>query len=303
MFIKDLQENYDSYNLPEEFAFSIPSVCPSCGSLLEMSEVLTKLHCSNPRCPNKVAVRVKAICDKLGILGMGDSTIDAFIDYHECINPLNIFEFQLGMPLGTGISQEQGDKIISQILEKKNFQLWEYVQIANIPGVQTCARDIFGDYSNLEDAYRDIEDGGVAFIQRKLGLAGDENGISIRSIQVYNNLMTFKEDLFEDLPFVNIISYKGKKVINIYCSDQAGGGFKHKKDFYAYIESHFGEKVHFEVVGSINKKLNYLIWAGADGTPCRITSKVATVQKYQDQGYDIPIMTASQFIEHMEGLI
>jgi hypothetical protein len=282
---------------------SLPKRCPSCGASTEISEVLTKLHCSNPRCPDKVAIRIKAICDKLGILGFGESTIDAFIDYHECVNPLNIFEFELGMPLGTDISKEAGDKIISQILEKKNFQLWEYVQIANIPGVQTSAKDIFGGYSSLEKAYEDIENGGVNFIQSKLGVSGDENGISVRAIQIYTNLMEFKDDLFEDIDYVNIISYEGMKTINIYCSDQAGGGFKQKKDFYNYIETEFKDKIHFEIVGSINKKLNYLIWAGADGTPCRVTSKVATVQKYQSQGYDIPIVTASQFIERMRELV
>lgn len=301
MFIQDLQENWFDYKLPYEFVSVLPAVCPVCGAPTEMSEVLTRLHCSNPRCPDKVAMRIKAICQKLGILGFGESTISDFVDMYGVTNPLNMFNLSLGMEISDRLSQETADKIIVQIEAKKDFQLWEYVQIAQLPYVQTTAKSIFGEFSSLEDAYMAIEEGGVSYIQQKLGLAGDENGISIRAMQVYNSLIEYKDDLFECLPDVNIISTEGKTEINLYCSDKAGGGFKHKKDFYNYIEKEFGDKYVF-TIAPINKKLNYLIWAGADGTPCEVTSKVNKVMTYQSQGYDIPIMTAGQFIEHLRSL-
>ena len=43
-----------------------------------------------------------------------------------------------------------------------------------------------------------------------------------------------------------------KMEINIYCSDQAGGGFKRKKDFYNEIERLFGDKVHFNIASVVS---------------------------------------------------
>ena len=298
MFISDLKANFTAYRLPQEFVDCLPERCPTCGALTEMSEVLTGLHCSNPRCPDKIAMRIKAICNSLGILNFGESTINAFLDYYEVTNPLNIFALRSGMLISDRVSEEVSEKIIAQIDAKRSFTLWEYVQIANIPGVQTSAKEIFGGYKTLEQAYIDIEDGGVDFIQQKLGIVAD-GSVSTRAIQIYTNLIAYKEDLFECLCEVNIIDLSDKIEINIYCSDQAGGGFKQKKDFYRAIEEEFGDRYHFNIVGSVNKKLNFLIWAGADGTPARFTNKVETVRKYQEQGYDIPIMTADQFIDYM----
>lgn len=304
MFITDLKENWFSYGLPLEFAECLPDVCPVCGSPMEMSEVLTGLHCSNPRCQGKIVMRIRAICQSLGILGFGESLISKFVEYYDVTNPINIFGLRPGMVVADpdDVSELVSDKIIQQIDSKRNFQLWEFVQIANIPGIQTCAKDIFGGYSKLDDVYHEIETGGVDWIQSKLGIAKDGE-LSVRAMQVYTNLCVFKEDLYDGIVDVNIIDKSGVKEINIYCSDQAGAGFKHKKDFYKAIEEEFGDRVSFNIVGSVNKKLNYLIWAGADGTPCRVTNKVSTVQGYQQQGYDIPIMTANQFIEHMRSIL
>lgn len=299
MFVSDVQEKWFDYKLPYEFVKILPSVCPVCGSPTEMSEVLTRLHCSNPRCPDKVVMRIKAICQKLGVLGFGESTISDFVEAYDVTNPLNVFNLSKGMFICDRLSQESADKIIVQLEAKKDFQLWEYVQIAQLPYVQSCAKDIFGGFSSLEEAYAAIEYGGVDYIQKCLGI-GVGSELSVRAMQVYSTLLEFKDDLFECLPDVHIISMEGKVEVNIYCSDSAGGVFAHKKDFYEYIEKEFGSKFHFNVA-PINKKLNYLVWAGADGTPCEITSKVQKVMGYQEKGIDIPIMTASQFIEEFKG--
>lgn len=301
MFIQDVQENWFDYKLPYEFVSILPAVCPVCGAPTEMSEVLTRLHCSNPRCPDKVTMRIRAICQKLGVLGFGENTISEFVEAYEVTNPLNVFNLSQGMYICDRLSQESADKIIAQLEAKKDFQLWEYVQIAQLPYVQTSAKAIFGEFSSLEEAYSAIEEGGVKYIQEKLGIFGDDE-VSVRAMQIYTSLMEYKDDLFECLPDVHIISLEGKTEINLYCSDKAGGGFKHKKDFYEYIEKEFGDKYHFNIA-PINKNLNYLIWAGADGTPCEVTSKVSKVMGYQAKGIDIPIMTADQFIEHFNKLM
>ena len=301
MFISDLKENYNDYGLPVEFADCLPEDCPTCGAPMEMSESLTGLHCSNPRCPDKLVMRIKAICQDLGILNFGESTIEKFLDYYEVSNPLNIFALRKGMLISDEISEAVSENIISQIEEKKNFLLWEYVRVANIPGVQTSAKDIFSGYSNLTEAYKGIESGGVAFIQEKLGISND-NEVSIRALKIYKSLMEFKEDLLECECEVNIIDVSNKIELNVVCSDQVGNGFSKKKEFYDYVNNTFGDKLHVNFLSSVTKKIDYLVWAGADGTPARYTSKVKTVEGYQAKGLNIPIVTAQQFIDIIKEL-
>lgn len=301
LYIPDVKENYTKYGLPYDFVQCLPSYCPTCGAVMVMEASLTGLHCDNPRCPDKLVMRIRAICNSLNILNFGEETIKKFIAYYGVTNPLNMFALRRGMLISDETSEDASYNIISQIEDKRHFLLWEYVQIANIPAVQTSARLLFQGYKTLEEAYSDIENTGVAGIQKKLGI--DNNGeVSVRAMKIYKSLIEFKEDLFESIADVNIISMEGKKELNVVCSDQVGFGFSKKPEFYAYVNEHFADKVHVNFLPSVNKSIDYLVWAGADGTQARYTSKVKTVEGYQAKGLNIPIVTAEQFINEMKKL-
>lgn len=301
MFVSDIKENYYLYNLPEEFADILPDTCSVCGAPLEISETLTGLHCSNPRCQDKIVKRIEAICQDLGVLDFGEARIEKFVEYYSVTNPLDIFELRVGMPLAEDISQEVSDKIISQIRSHREFLLWEFVMYANIPYVRTSARKIFQGYSNLEEAYADIEAGGVSFIQDCLDIK-NEGELSIQAIKIYKSLMEFKDDLLEGEQNIIIKDLKGIKELNVVCSDQVGGGFSKKAEFYNFINTTFADKLHVNFLPSVNRKIDYLVWAGADGSPARYTSKVKAVEGYNQKGCNIPILTATQFIEEMKEL-
>ena len=179
--------------------------------------------------------------------------------------------------------------------------MWEFVQVANLPYIQTSARKIFQGYSNLTEAYEDIEEGGVDFIQKKLGITKDDS-VSLQAMKIYTTLMEFKDDLLEGEECVEIIKLEGKKELNVVCSDQVGDGFSKKNEFYAYVNSTFEDKVHVNFLTSVNRSIDYLVWAGADGSPARYTSKVQKVEGYNSKGCNIPIVTAKQFIDEMKRL-
>ena len=302
MFVSTLKRDYNDFGLPKRFVDCLPDVCPTCGSVMSISETLTGLHCENPKCKDKIVMRIKAICSDLGILGFGESTIEKFIDYYEVTNPLDMFGLQVGMDLAEDVSPKISESVTKQIASKRSFLLWEYVRIANIPHVQTSAMVLFKGYKTLEEAYAEIEDGGPVFIQNKLGIIADEN-MSIRAMKIYESLMLYKDDLFDAISQVNIIDLENKKELNVVCSDQVGDGFTKKAEFYSYINNTFGDKVHVNFLPSVNKSIDYLVWAGADGSPARYTSKVKTVEGWNSRGLtNIPILTASQFIADMEEL-
>ena len=301
LFVEDLKNDYERYGLPERFIDLLPETCSECGSPLAISETMTGLHCSNPRCKNKLIMRIRAICRDLGIVDFGESTISKFIDYYGVTNHLNFFDLKEGMILSDEVSDLTSEKVIAQVVTKKKFLLWEFVQIANLPYIQTSARKIFQGYNSLSEAYEDIEDGGVEFIQKKLGIVKDDT-VSIQATKIYTTLMEFKDDLLEGEECVEIIKLEGKKELNVVCSDQVGGGFSKKNEFYAYVNSTFEDKVHVNFLPSVNKSIDYLVWAGADGSPARYTSKVQKVEGYNAKGCNIPILTATQFIEEMKRL-
>lgn len=302
IFIEDLKNDYEKYGLPEKFVDVLPEVCDECGSPLEISETMTGLHCSNPRCKNKMIMRIRAMCKDLGIVDFGENTISKFIDYYGVTNHLDFFELQKGMILSDEVSDKVSEKVIDQLIHKKKFLLWEFVQVANLPYIRTSARKIFQGYNNLTEAFEDIEEGGIAFIQEKLGINKDDDTVSLQAMKIYATLMEFKDNLIEGESHVEIINLEGVEELNVVCSDQVGGRWKKKPEFYAYVKEHFDDKVHVNFLSSVNKDIDYLVWAGADGTMARYTSKVQKVERMNEKGMNIPIVTGEQFVEIMERL-
>lgn len=298
MFVKSMKENYVTLDLPKKFVDLIPDTCESCGAPLEISETLTGLRCSNPRCKDKLVMRVKALVQDLGILTFGESTIEKFLEYWDIDGPMDIFGLKPGDSLSPDVSPKVSACIIEQLQNKKRMLLWEYVMYSNIPFVRTSARKIFQGYKTLEDAYVAIEEGGIPFIQERLGNSGGEGQVlSIQATKVYKSLILFKDELLGSVGYVDIINLEGIKELNVVCSDQVGGRFAKKAEFYAYVNNTFADKVHVNFLPAVNKGIDYLVWAGADGSPARYTSKVKTVQGYNSKGSNIPIVTAEQFIQ------
>lgn len=301
MFVSALPEVFPV--LPSEFIQTLPVDCEECNSPLQISETLTTLQCSNIRCPVKIRMRIEAICKDLSIKNFGESRIKAFLDLYETTNPMDMFDLKHGMPLGEGVGDQVATNVITNILDVKEnqpFLLWEAVKIQNLPGIQTSAQHIFGGFTDIYEAYEDIEYGGVEFISERLTNSPVEGEIGIRSIQIYETLMRFKEDIIEGVGYLDISSMEGKEELTVVVSDQVGGAFSTKNEFYNYCKEHYSDRYHFNFANSLTKKSEFLIWAGADGTNARYTSKVDKANKYNDQGAGIPIMTATQFIEFMD---
>lgn len=333
MLVKEFKQK-QGLRFPDEFLDCLPDYCldERCGSPTEMSETLTGLRCSNPRCPTKVAKRITTIASTLGVKDLGMSRANDFVSKFGIGNPLLIFAYEpVDGELGYSISMDMSQKIFDQFATKRNFTLWEYVRIANLPYIQSSALHIFGDYDDLSRAYEDIEAGGVDFIQRKLSInkgtskmttaevfesEDDIKDVSIRALKVYQSLMMFKADLFQALPFVNIIeTHKdGVRTLKAVCSEQVGEPYRTKSEFYAAVNGMFTD-IHVEFLQAVNKGIDYLIWAGAEDSSVRVTNKVKKVRAWnegyadakasgslKDGQHEIPIVSAGQFIQILKGI-
>lgn len=299
LIVEDLKLTFP--DLPQEFVDLIPVTCTDCGSALTISEALTGLSCSNRTCPGKMSMRVKAICKELNILGFGASTIDAFIDTYSPSSPMNIFELEPGMSVGNGVSPKISEKITDQlheIRENSEFLLWEAVKIQNLPGIQTAAQKIFTGYSDIDLAYQDLHEGGIDWVSNRLGIQG---GAGVRAVSVYSTLVQYEDDVKEACAYFRIVDAGNTPELTVVVSDQAGEGFSSKNDFYNRAREQFKGRYLFNFAPSVSAKgTDYLIWAGADGSPARYTSKVSKVEGYNAKGSQIPILTGQQFLDHLE---
>lgn len=338
MLVRDFKEECsDMY--PIEFFSCLPEYCfnPSCGSPTEMSETLTGLKCSNPRCPDKIVKRITHIMSDLGIKDFGSARATDFVATYGIRNPLAVFAYEPSDGcLGQSISMDLSERIYEQITKKKNLTLWEYVRTAHLPYIQSSSLILFGDFDDLSEAYEKIEEGGVEYIRERLGIqkGGDSKvvseevleddysdleanipSVSIRALKIFEVLMTFKQDLFEYLDFVNIIPLNSGDMITLkaVCSEEVGAPFKTKADFYSTVNSLY-PNVHVEFLKSVNADIDYLVWAGADGSDVRVTNKVMKVRGYnekyemrkregrpKDGDHYIPIVTAMDFLGILEG--
>lgn len=334
MLVKDFKAS-ESYRFPQEFLDLLPDYCldDRCGAPTEMSETLTGIKCSNPRCPSKIAVRIVAMMNKLGVKDFGGKgrQCDKFISKFGITNPLMVFAYEPAEDgtIGDGISMEVSEKIYSQINAHRTFTLAEYVRLANLPFIQTSAFNIFGDYDDFYEAYNDIEEGGVEFIREKLNInkgskaSGDmldmeslNEDVSIRAIKVYQSLMTFKSDLEFGLDYVTILKThaEGMTMLKVKCTEEVGAPFRTKAEFYSTVNSMYPD-LHVEFVDNATKDLDYLVWAGADDSSVRVSRKVEKVRKWNEQ-YEqkkelgtlkdkdkyIPIVSANGFLNILKEL-
>ena len=319
MLVPELVKNR-VYPIPYEFYESIPQYCfeANCRYPMEISETLTQLHCSNPRCPSKLVQRLVAMANQLGVKPFGETHARKFLNRFGVDNPLYIFGYN---PLQDGdlegMSHEACINMAEQFWIKKTFTLSEYVRIANLPFIQTSATAIFGNFDDLGKAYEEIERGGVEYIRSKLSIKkGDDDTqtISLRAAKIYETLMIFRRDLMDCVGYVNIIKTQssGLTSFKAVCSDEVGSGFTTKADFYATVNNKYSD-IHVEFLNAVTKSIDYLIWAGADGSPARETNKVKKVRAYnekyeankesgmlKDDEHYIPILTAGQFITKLD---
>lgn len=276
-----------TFSLPQEFLDVLPESCPYCSSDMLVNEALTELVCINTRCRSKVVQRMMAIAKDLGILGLGESLATKFVNAYRLTNPLNLLDASPDLQLA---KMSAAFMTVAQQVEKlkdQTFTLGEYVKLANVPHLRTHALRLLSGYSDLSKFYEDMENGGIAFVQDRLGIR--EGSISIRSKNIYETLMEFKEDLFEGLELVNVQNLDSVQTLTVCISDSAGEPFLSKKDFMNQVHAIPGFHVTF--VDSVNKNIDALIWGGG-----RHTSKVKRVESY---GGLVPIYSGVEFIDRM----
>lgn len=300
ILIKDLKtagtlENAggDILTLPDEFLDVLPETC-SCGGDLLISETLTQVCCSNPRCINKVANRAVDMLASLGVKGMGLSKCKDFFTCLPLYNPYALFLFNPDRdfdnpkyPFASYFSKDFLKNIHTQIQAKNSFTLAEFVKKGFFPGIQDSAFVLFKDYSNLTDFYNDLDAQGNQLVANLMKL--DVNSKSV--IETCSTLRFFRSDLLAGEKWVNI--RQAVTTINICISTAVGPPYPNKAGYVNYMNDTYASKVHLNFLNSVTKNCQYLICADKNAT----TSKA---KKAREQ--NIPIMTGAEFEAYIQNL-
>lgn len=301
VLVKDLEFSELGSSLDPRFFEVVPQFCESCESPLDMNMALTELKCINPMCTGKLVMRVRKLCEALGIKHFGESSIERWVDENGIVSPLQLYNIEDGMLLN-GISDSLADKLLPQISAVKTMKLWEFVANAQLPYIQMSAKKLLEGYSNLEDFFSDMTDGGVDFIQTRLGIGDqyDDLGnpiVSTMASKVFTSLLESQEELLEAINYITLEDESNVQEFIIVASDEVGNGFSTKREFYNYIKQRYAGLATFTIGSSVTKKTNIVIWKGFDGTPARETSKVKRTYELHNQGVQVQGYTAAEFIE------
>lgn len=275
---------------PKDFLDILPTKCSCCGSELEVTETLTVLSCTNSNCLEKGVHRLLLLLKDLGVKSLGESKCRAFLKKFNTNNPYAILLYEPSKDgaLYDGCSMDFSYSIYNQLNEVREMLLWEYVKIGNIDGIQDVVRKLFSSYKSIDGFYSDLYEYGVELVQELIGLKVDST-VSVKAINVYNTLVAYEKELRSGVIGVNIKTID-VPILNI-CICSVGRPFKNKVDFIKSMNKIVNGKIHLNVLRSVTKDCNYLIWSKDGNT----TSKVNKAIKYA-----IPIYRGVEFEEYLK---
>ena len=171
--LEDIELRPEYASIPNWFWNELPAECPECGAPTQIQLNLTKLQCSDPRCPSKVAKRIETLLADLGIKGIGDKGIRAYVDENDVTNPFEIFDHQ---DLFYSRMNEDADRRLKTALNAvsdRGMKLYELVHYMHLPYIsEKTSRKLFEGYDSIGDFYADMGYGeeAVEFVQDKLGI-------------------------------------------------------------------------------------------------------------------------------------
>jgi len=244
--------------------------CPYCNSPLNYME--PELYCSNTTCSGISAKQLYESIRSLGIDGIGQTTVEKFIDYLDIKTILDVLTLEkediedlpdFGETSATNII-ENINKVVKQV---DDFKVLASLNIKNIG--TTLSKQILTKYTLTE-----LMNLSTFELEEIPGLGVVRADELIRGLSNSANLLA---DLMEILNIKNTKDNVTIKLGNICFS----GTFPKPKEFYKDLAL----RANYNVIESVTKDLTYLVTAGAS------TSKVNKAKQYH-----IPILKLEEFM-------
>jgi len=138
----------------KEKEFTMPRVCPVCGSRLRRPKGEVIWRCKNPKCQARQKRYLCHFCSRAAfdIEGLGPKIIGKLIDTGLISDPADLFELEAGdiIPLER-FAEKSAHNIVKAIQSRKKISLGRFIYALGIGGVgEETAQDLANYFKNLE---------------------------------------------------------------------------------------------------------------------------------------------------------
>ncbi|MFA6522191.1 MAG: NAD-dependent DNA ligase LigA [Patescibacteria group bacterium] len=137
----------------KETHIEVPKKCPVCGTALTKKEGLVDLLCTNQNCFSMERERALYAARAFDIEGLGDKTIEYFIEKGLLSRPSDLFRLkEEDIKSLEGFGDVSAKKLIEEIARKKEIELPAFLRALSIPnvGLET-AFDLAQEFGTLEN--------------------------------------------------------------------------------------------------------------------------------------------------------
>lgn len=272
----------DSNKLPPQVSKIIPLVCPYCHSDIIISPNLTRMCCSNEKCPVTVANTLELFFKELGVEQFGQANCLDIVYENDIYNIYEVLDLSWEQ-MPKRYTDDVKKKLYISIRNKLSQPIAKIIKALHLEGISDSAFKIFDDVNNIEEFYDELEEFGQDYIKEKLGI-----NYGIRTASIYNVLMREKHQIINTVLRFNVIEVASRK-LEIVITESVNN-FSSKDAFIEYLNSKFGHKYNIVRKNSISKT-----------TDCLIAERRTSTAKYQKAlNYGIKILTSEEFIKALE---
>lgn len=271
--------------LAAQHNWNLPTVCPVCGSALELSPNHMHLTCTNEFCSSRASGTIAKWCSINGIKELGLTTIEK-IQEHGFFSSIGSMYAQLDAPseCRTVMSSELGKNwinIIREIDAHREMTLAKFIAGYNIAGIGEKQVQKVIDFYSIKDfegffwsdsSQRFVCDGIGAVLSQKLS-----KGLEVNKADM--------EETIKHIILIKPVLASGKLSGKSFCF--TGSMSYKRKDLQDIVTAQGGTNLD-----SVTKNLTYLVTADPNSTSGK-------AKKARDLG--ITLISPEQFLEMVNG--
>lgn len=272
--------------LSEIHNWNLPTVCPVCGSLLDLSPNHMHLTCTNEFCSSRMSGTIAKWCSVHGIKEMGLTTIEKIQERGFC-SSISAMYVQVDNP-GSECHRIMGSElgknwlnIVNEINTHREMSLAKFIAGYNIPGIGEKQVQKVIDFYSVKD-FNGLfwSDSAQRFVCDGIG--------SVLSQKLSKGLEMNKADMLETIKHISFVKQDSVEGILNGMSFCFTGAMEYKrKDLQDMVLANGGTNLD-----SVTKNLTYLVIADPNSTSGK-------AKKARELG--INLISPQQFMEMIHG--
>lgn len=118
--------------------FTMPSVCPVCGSTVERRDGEVAVRCINLQCPAQLKRWLRHFASRaaMDIEGMGEAIVDALVDHGLAQSPADLFRIDRPQLVDLErMGEKSADNLLRALETARTAELWRVIHALGIPHV------------------------------------------------------------------------------------------------------------------------------------------------------------------------